>query len=129
MRETAALRPHFAPDGPVGILAVDVAATPLLVELEKLRGEERLKKFLKGSPWPLEMFFWVVAPQRLARLGFEHTVAIDADVFALDGRIAETRAETARRDTYSRPARRHRRAAPLVDASGRLPRRRTSSST
>lgn len=35
------------------------------------------------------MFFWAVAPQKLADRGFEHTVALDADVFAMDGQIID----------------------------------------
>ena len=76
------LRRFFDGDGPLDTLAVDVTRTEMLVALARLRSSAQMKSFLRGAPWPLEMFFWAVAPQKLADRGFEHTVALDADVFA-----------------------------------------------
>ena len=83
------LRRFFDGDGPLDTLAVDVTRTEMLVALARLRSSAQMKSFLRGAPWPLEMFFWAVAPQKLADRGFEHTVALDADVFAMDGQIID----------------------------------------
>lgn len=83
------LRRFFYGDGPLDTLAVDVTRTEMLVALARLRSSAQMKSFLRGAPWPLEMFFWAVAPQKLADRGFEHTVALDADVFAMDGQIID----------------------------------------
>ena len=64
----------------------------LLVLLERLRFKDgpavRSGKF-KHGPWPLEMFFWALIPEMLAPHGYTHTVCIDPDVFANDGRLWE----------------------------------------
>lgn len=89
LRTAPHLRRFFYGDGPLDTLAVDVTRTEMLVALVQLRSSAQMKQFLRGAPWPLEMFFWAVAPQKLAERGFEHTVALDADVFAMDGRIVD----------------------------------------
>ena len=89
LRTEPHLRRFFDGDGPLDTLAVDVTRTEMLVALVQLRSSAQMKQFLRGAPWPLEMFFWAVAPQKLAERGFEHTVALDADVFAMDGLIVD----------------------------------------
>ncbi|KAH8044048.1 hypothetical protein JL722_14868 [Aureococcus anophagefferens] len=73
----------------VEVLWVDVAASPLLSAVQRLRYSNSDRASFYKTPWPVECYFQMVVPELLWALGIDHTVCIDYDVFTNDARLLE----------------------------------------
>ncbi|KAH8065246.1 hypothetical protein JL720_12850 [Aureococcus anophagefferens] len=63
----------------VEVLWVDVAASPLLSAVQRLRYSNNDRASFYKTPWPVECYFQMVVPELLWALGIDHTVCIDYD--------------------------------------------------
>ena len=69
-------------EGTIRTLNIPAKSEPLLLKIRKL-----VYAVHPTMHWPIECFMWAIVPQKLAKLGFDFTVSIDADVMANDGQL------------------------------------------
>ena len=68
-------------------LFVDVASSPLLAAVQRLRYGDASRRSFYNTPWPLECYFQMVVPELVLDKGVDYVAAIDYDVFANDDRL------------------------------------------